>query len=101
MLNELNKLIGKDYTEFNAKEFSDLVCSYFKIGKIQQEVFVPDRYDGRTGRVDIVYTIGDRKCAIELDRFSPRDKSIFKLKQLDVDERYVITRSPFKITRIL
>src|SRR5688572_11637592 len=43
---------------------------------------VPDRGDGRSGKIDIVAWSKDgwHTLAIELDRHSPRNKSIFKVK---------------------
>lgn len=47
---------------------------------VQCEVQVPDRGDGRVGRIDLVATRGPDVVAIELDRKTPRQKSIFKLE---------------------
>lgn len=49
----------------------------------QLEVKVPARGDGRTGRLDILATRGSTKLAVEVDRGSPREKSIFKLLDND------------------
>lgn len=84
----------------SAKEFSNFVCSFLKSGTIQKEVYVPNRGDGRSGRIDIVYKKNGKIIAIELDRIVPRKKSIFKLKLFNSDESYVITRSPFLITLV-
>lgn len=97
---ELITLKGLDYNKLSSKEFSDLICSYLKKGQIQKEVFVPNRGDGRSGRIDLVYRIDNKIIAFELDRLSPRRKSIFKLKEFNADESYIITRSPFLITPI-
>lgn len=99
-IEELEHLVGQYYTELSSREFSDFVCSFLKNGKLTKEVFVNDRGDGRSGRVDIVYEINGVKIGIELDRFSPRNKSIHKLKCLSADESYVVTRSPFTIHKI-
>ncbi len=100
-MQELKHLEGKDFNKLKAKEFSDLVISNLKKGFYRKEVGVSDRGDGRKGRVDLVYYIDDKMIAIEMDRLKPRIKSIFKLKQIkSADERYIITRSPFKIHQI-
>lgn len=46
----------------------------------QWEYPVSDRGDGRKGRVDIVVKGKKGMIGIELDRRSPRKKSLFKLK---------------------
>ncbi len=99
-IEEIQHLVGQDYTNLSSKEFSQLVCSFLKNGEIRKEVAVVDRGDGRGGRVDIVYLVNNTKIAIELDRFSPRKKSIHKLKCLNADESYIITRAPFKIHKL-
>lgn len=98
MLIELNNIIEKDLRNLSAKEFLNLICSLLKKGELKKEVFVSDRYDGRTGRVDILYKLDGLTYGIELDRFSPRNKSIFKLNKLNPDFKLVITRAPVKIT---
>lgn len=98
MLQEISHLVGKDYSDLSAKDFSKLIESNFANNyKIQKEVSVSDRGDGRTGRIDIVISDSDRKIAIELDRLTPRKKSIIKLMNLDATERYVVTRAPVTI----
>ncbi len=100
MIKELENLIGKDYKNLNSKEFSDLIISFLKSGKIKKEVVVSDRGDGRSGRIDLVYLKDGKEIAIELDRLKPRYKSIFKLKNYGADKSFVITRSPVKIHTI-
>lgn len=96
----LKDLIGKDYKDLKAKEFSDLVISRLSNGFYKKEVMVNNRGDGRRGRIDIVYYLNGKTIGIELDRLKPRNKSIFKLQQLEADERYIITRSPVTIIKI-
>ncbi len=43
------------------------------------ENYVPDRGDGRPGRVDIVVSVNAGNLGIELDNLSPRKKSLYKL----------------------
>lgn len=48
-----------------------------------REYPVEDRGDGRAGRVDLVVKgVDGSLCGIELDRDTPREKSLFKLAQL-------------------
>lgn len=100
-LEEIEHLIEEDYTDYTAKEFSNMVCEYLQKGEKKFEVRVQDRGDARTGRIDLVYTVDNIRVGIEFDRFYPRKKSIIKLKNLhDLDERYIITRSPFTVHKI-
>lgn len=46
---------------------------------VRREVPVPNRGDGRSGRVDIVATCDGSTVAIEVDRCAPRGKSLVKL----------------------
>jgi hypothetical protein len=59
----------------------------------QVEVEVPS-HSGRRGFIDIVARKGLRTVGIELDRSSPRDNSVFKLKQLRATHRFVVLREP-------
>ena len=45
------------------------------------EVPVPDRGDGYTGRIDLLATKGSVQVAVEIDRVSAREKSLYKLRQ--------------------
>lgn len=49
---------------------------------VRQNVIVPNRGDGFRGKVDIVAERGNERAAIELDAATPREKSIFKVKQV-------------------
>lgn len=50
---------------------------------VSRELVVPDRGDGRRGRVDLFVDLPGRKpVAIEIDRGGPRAKSLFKLRSL-------------------
>ncbi len=60
--------------------------------EVSREFEVSDRGDGRRGFVDLVAKYGDSLLAIELDRSSPRVKSVFKLRQIEA-ERVVVLRS--------
>jgi ATP-dependent DNA helicase RecQ len=48
------------------------------------EYEVPDRGDGKRGYVDLVISNGDFKIGVEVDRKTPRLKSIAKLKNFDI-----------------
>jgi hypothetical protein len=96
----------EDFGNWKAKQFSDYVCDLMVMDNegeynIKKEVKVKDRGDGRIGKVDVVFTDNNGKIlGIEIDRQSPRKKSVFKLNQLDVDERYIILRSPVQIIKL-
>ncbi len=57
---------------------------------VVREWEVPDRGDGKPGRIDLVATAPAR-IAMELDNKSPRVKSLFKLRQFD-GARVVVLR---------
>ena len=42
---------------------------------------MPDRGDGYTGRIDLLATKGSVQVAVEIDRVSAREKSLYKLRQ--------------------
>ena len=66
----------------NAAEFHDLAASAFtEIGAVEREVRVADRGDGKVGRVDLVIHDPEGDIGVELDRQSPRQKSIVKLER--------------------
>lgn len=97
----LDNLKGKDFKEVKSKDFEDFMCDQLKHeGKIQRQVFVENRGDGYRGKVDLILTTPKEKIGIEIDYMTARQKSIFKLKQLDVDRRVVILRSPFSYQEI-
>jgi len=105
MENYLKNLLGKDYKDLSAKEFSNLVIYNLELNLknyfISKEVFVSNRGDGHFGRIDIVISFeNSNTIAIELDRLKPRKKSIFKLQTYNATESYIITRSPVKIIKI-
>lgn len=70
-------------------------------GDIEKEVSVENRGDGKKGRVDIVFNTKNEKWGIEVDRKTPRYKSMEKLRNLkNCDHLYVILRSPFGIVTL-
>lgn len=86
-----NNLVLTDY----AKTTHNEIVSYLSNRGFHCEIEfkVPDRGDGRGGRVDVVAIKDDFKIAIEIDRRSPRLKSIYKLKSLPLEfARCVICR---------
>ena len=103
MLNKiLIKFKDKDYEDTEAKEFEVMIMKeLLKKGmEVKRQVWVNNRYDGRRGRIDLVAYFEGKVIAIEIDRKNARQKSIFKLNQIDTPYRFVITRSPFKIIEI-
>jgi len=59
---------------------------------VEREFEVPDRGDGKSGRIDLVVTAPHR-IAIELDYLEPRVKSLMKLKTFDGDRAVVLRRN--------
>lgn len=96
---ELENIVGKEYRGLSSREFLNLIKSSLQ-GKVTSEFKVPERGDGRTGRIDILYEVDGKRYGIEIDRISARRKSIVKLYSIDLDYRVVITRSPVNIIYI-
>lgn len=71
------KLSGDSALEFHDSAIATLQAAGLDV---HREHPVPERGDGREGRIDIVVTDGNgTRCGIELDRISPRQKSLLKL----------------------
>lgn len=66
----------------SAAEFSAAVLGELRARgwAVDCEVDVPDRGDGRPGRIDAVVRKGSEVVALELDRCAPRAKSVAKLR---------------------
>lgn len=97
----LEQLKGKDFGEMKAKEFQRFIARKLShLGDVFDEVYVPNRGDGHTGRIDLVIKSHNGIIAIEIDRKSPRKKSLFKLQKFQADKKYLILRSPFSIQEI-
>lgn len=69
----------------DAASLQSSICTALRaIGfEVKAEYPVPDRGDGRPGRVDIYAVSGSEVYAIEADWRNTREKSAFKLRQLD------------------
>jgi len=65
----------------------------------KKEVFVPSSGDGRRGRVDIEARKGGQIVGIEIDRKTPRIKSVVKLNSRKDWLRVLATRG--KATRLI
>lgn len=79
MIKELfNELVLTD----NAKLSHEETVKYLEsLGfNCKNEYRVLNRGDGRSVRIDIIAIKADLKIVIEIDRLSPRIKSIYKLK---------------------
>lgn len=63
---------------------------------VRREVYVDDRGDGYRGRVDLVAQANGLTVGIELDNWSPRAKSLHKLRCMKADARLVVLRVPFE-----
>ncbi len=101
----LTALIGieetLDYELIPAHEFEISVAAKLaKIGQVSRQVYVQDRGDGRGGRVDIVLHTEQEVIPIEIDRRTPRAKSIFKVRSINPDSAFVITRSPLRVVKV-
>ncbi len=99
ILERLKAFRGFDYESVPAGKFQDKIRDFLvDTGfSVKKEVRVQDRGDGRTGRIDLVAEKGGFIIAIEVDRFSPRKKSIYKLLHYPASLRIVIQRSPFNV----
>jgi hypothetical protein len=101
MLNYFQRLQGNNYKDMSARDFQLYMKSLLSLfGDIQLEVKVPNRGDGRTGKIDLLLKVKDKKIVFEFDRKTPRTKSIYKLQHFQADERYIITRNPFNIIQV-
>lgn len=88
---------GEDYGEIEATAFEKTVAdSLRQWGEVRTQVRVPDRGDGRGGRIDLVADAFGVEFPIEIDRVSARTKSIFKVSSYP-EGGFVITRSPITI----
>lgn len=58
----------------------------------EREYAVKNRGDGKAGRIDILARNETHIMAIEIDRLTPRDKSVFKLRQVPNAERIILLR---------
>ena len=61
----------------------------------EREHPVASRGDSRPGRIDVFASRGEERIAIELDRLTPREKSLVKLSQVDA-VRVVVLREAEK-----
>lgn len=76
------KLSGDSASEFHESAIAALQAAGLNVCC---EYPVSERGDGREGRIDIVVIDGNGvRCGIELDRNSPRQKSLFKLGSVEV-----------------
>jgi hypothetical protein len=77
----------------NATEAQRIVVNELESNRFncKTEYPVKERGDGHQGRIDIFAQKDGYDYAIEIDRLTPRDKSILKLKQVDAI-RIILTR---------
>jgi hypothetical protein len=70
--------------EHGSRWFEDTACHLLRgLGyMVSRQVIVPDRGDGLRGKVDIVAAKPFVLLALEIDRCTPRTKSIFKVRQI-------------------
>lgn len=83
-------------TRDSAREYQDSILSALKMKGFEcsREFKVESRGtpDGYRGFVDIVVEADGERCGIEIDRKSPRKKSIHKLLNGPFDERIIVLR---------
>jgi hypothetical protein len=59
---------------------------------VRQREVIPDRGDGREGRIDLVVTRADLTIVVECDRKTARRKSVIKLGRYPATGRLVVCR---------
>jgi hypothetical protein len=90
-----------DYSELSALEFEEICSEHLSFfGKVERQVRVDNRGDGHAGRIDLVFHYNGQLIPIEIDRKSPRKKSVYKVLQYNADNAFCITRSPFEVHKI-
>lgn len=79
-----------------AAAFQDSIELQFKHAgyETEREVPVPDRGDGRAGRIDLLARRGSEIVAIECDSGRPRRKSEEKLLAFPATQRLIVLREP-------
>ena len=102
---KLIELLGieelRSFELFEAFEFEKLICEKLqKFGLVEKQVRVADRGDGRSGRIDLVFHYRGEQVPIELDRKTPRQKSIFKVRSVNPKSAFVITREQFRVIQV-
>ena len=76
-------LMSSEFSDNAAECHNEVISLMQSHGFVcQREYPVDNRGDGHGGRIDIYASRDDRLYAIEIDRNSARDKSVFKLAQL-------------------
>lgn len=90
---DLSKVNGLKVPD-NARKAQEAVASYLEtIGfDCRLEIPVENRGDGKAGRIDIVAIKDGMTAAIEIDRGSVREKSVFKLSQMEGAIKVAIVR---------
>lgn len=92
--------MGGPYRDGTAKDLqlrvADAIRYASTLWTVQTEQWVGDRGDGRRGRVDIVVRLvtGQPIAAIEIDRRSPRAKSIRKVTGHPAACKIILLRDP-------
>ena len=101
MIREMLSLEEGDYGELSASNFEQ-ICSerLARYGTVIRQVKVPNRGDGRSGKIDMVFQYNGESIPIEIDRCTVRGKSLFKVTNYNPQNAFCITRSPFKILQV-
>lgn len=83
----------------SAKDYQNAILSSLRNAgfECKKEFKVDSRgtKDGRGGRVDLAIEIGEFRIGIEIDRRSPRVKSLYKLRHGPFDKTILVLREPF------
>jgi|TARA_R100001530_G_C4321023_1_gene155821 hypothetical protein len=97
----LKPMIGKDYEDVKALVFEDIIAHILNpFGTLERQVKVPNRGDGRKGKIDLVLHTTEESIPIEIDRTTPRKKSIFKVSNYYSKNAYIIIKHPFNIIKV-
>jgi hypothetical protein len=100
ILEDVRSAVGKVGTTDNARLIHWRLVYWLKSQgfKCQREVRA-DYFNGLricAGKMDVVATKGSVRVGIEIDRNSPREKSILKLRGMDLTHRVIVLRNPMK-----
>ena len=79
----------------DAKQAHDMLISWLESKDFicKREYYVPDRGDGHRGKIDVYAQNDGTTLAIEIDRNSPREKSVKKLLQAKTTHKIIVLRN--------
>ena len=94
ILEQLQRIPEEKAFEFNIRVRNEFKKENFDIFT---EVVVKDRGDGRRGKIDLVAKKDNLIIAVEIDRLTPRQKSIYKISNYPCTNRIVVLRENYKV----